>query len=268
MGVSMAQPETTTPVREQWSGQYGFILAAIGSAVGLGNIWRFPGVAYENGGGAFLLPYVIALLTAGIPILLLDYSLGHRFRGAAPTVFRRLGRRFEPLGWFQVAISFVIATYYTVIVVWAIRYVGFSVDLAWGDDPGSFLVNDFLRASGPGFELDFVGGKHNEIHSSIPIVDNVGVVVDRGALYHPGDSYAVPAGVSIDVLAAPSSAPWLKIGEAMDFVLAVKPRRAFPMHELINSAAGQAMAKGRIAWAAEQNGGALLDLEAGTTAEL
>ena len=158
MGVSMAQPETTTPVREQWSGQYGFILAAIGSAVGLGNIWRFPGVAYENGGGAFLLPYVIALLTAGIPILLLDYSLGHRFRGAAPTVFRRLGRRFEPLGWFQVAISFVIATYYTVIVVWAIRYVGFSVDLAWGDDPGSFLVNDFLRASGPGFELDFVGG--------------------------------------------------------------------------------------------------------------
>jgi L-ascorbate metabolism protein UlaG (beta-lactamase superfamily) len=121
--------------------------------------------------------------------------------------------------------------------------------------------------AGP-FELDFVGGKHNEIHSSIPIVDNVGVVVDRGALYHPGDSYAVPAGVSVDVLAAPSSAPWLKIGEAMDFVLAVKPRRAFPMHELINSAAGQAMAKGRIAWAAEQNGGALLDLEAGTTAEL
>ena len=76
--------------REQWSGQTGFILAAIGSAVGLGNIWRFPGVAYENGGGAFLVPYVIALLVIGIPVLLLDYSLGHRFRGSAPTVFRRL----------------------------------------------------------------------------------------------------------------------------------------------------------------------------------
>src|SRR5699024_7663616 len=78
--------------REQWSRQTGFLLAAIGSAIGLGNIWRFPGVAYDNGGGAFLIPYLVALLTAGIPILLLDYSLGHRYRGSAPTVFRRLWR--------------------------------------------------------------------------------------------------------------------------------------------------------------------------------
>src|SRR5690606_27059468 len=143
---------------EQWTGQYGFILAAIGSAVGLGNIWRFPGVAYDNGGGAFLIPYLVALLTAGIPILLLDYSLGHRFRGSAPAVFRRLGKKFEPLGWFQVAISFVIATYYTVIIVWAIRYVGFSVDLAWGDDPGTFCIEDFLQYSGAELSTDFVGG--------------------------------------------------------------------------------------------------------------
>lgn len=70
--------------REQFTGQVGFILSAIGSAVGLGNIWRFPGVAYENGGGAFMVPYLVALLTAGIPILFLDYALGHRFRGGAP----------------------------------------------------------------------------------------------------------------------------------------------------------------------------------------
>ncbi|HLT85238.1 MAG TPA: sodium-dependent transporter [Phototrophicaceae bacterium] len=149
---------TSAPAREQWTGQYGFILAAIGSAVGLGNIWRFPGVAYDNGGGAFLIPYLVALLTAGIPILLLDYSLGHRFRGSAPTVFRRLGRKYEPLGWFQVAISFVIATYYTVIIVWAIRYIGFSVDLAWGEDTSGFFFNEFLRYSGAGLSTDFVGG--------------------------------------------------------------------------------------------------------------
>ncbi len=149
---------TTAPAREQWTGQYGFILAAIGSAVGLGNIWRFPGVAYENGGGAFLIPYLVALLTAGIPVLLLDYSLGHRFRGSAPTVFRRLGKKYEPLGWFQVAISFVIATYYTVIVVWAIRYIGFSVDLAWGEDTTGFFVNDFLQDEGATLSTNIVGG--------------------------------------------------------------------------------------------------------------
>lgn len=96
-----------TPQRERWSGQTGFLLAAIGSAVGLGNIWRFPGVAHENGGGAFLIPYLVALLSAGIPILFLDYALGHRYQGTAPTVFRRLlPRGGDTLGWFQVGISF------------------------------------------------------------------------------------------------------------------------------------------------------------------
>lgn len=67
--------DTAAP-REQFSGQFGFLMsAAIGSAVGLGNIWRFPGVAYTNGGGAFIIPYLVALLTAGIPILMLDYGL-------------------------------------------------------------------------------------------------------------------------------------------------------------------------------------------------
>ena len=145
--------------REQWSGQLGFILAAIGSAVGLGNIWRFPGVAYENGGGAFLVPYLVALLTAGIPILWLDYAIGHRFRGSAPTSFRRIVRPAEGLGWFQVAISFVIATYYAAILAWALAFMWFSVDLAWGDDPEAFLFGEFLQVSddvSPG--LDVVPG--------------------------------------------------------------------------------------------------------------
>ncbi|MEE6272211.1 sodium-dependent transporter [Georgenia sp. MJ206] len=158
MRKTRQSPTAAPPAREQWSSQYGFLLAAIGSAVGLGNIWRFPGVAYENGGGAFLVPYLVALLTAGIPILLLDYALGHRYRGSAPTAFRRLGKRFEALGWFQVAIAFVIATYYTVILVWAIRYVGFSATEAWGDDPLTFFVGDFLQDAGATVTTDVVGG--------------------------------------------------------------------------------------------------------------
>src|SRR5690606_29008640 len=75
--------------RGAFSGRIAFIFAAIGSAVGLGNIWRVPAVAYENGGGAFILPYLVALLTAGIPLLFLDYALGHRWRGSAPAAWRR-----------------------------------------------------------------------------------------------------------------------------------------------------------------------------------
>ena len=127
------------PPREQWSGQLGFLIAAIGSAIGLGNIWRFPGVAYTNGGGAFIVPYVIALLAAGLPILFLDYALGHRFRGSPPAVFRRLSTRLEWLGWFQVFICFVIMTYYAVVVAWSLRYMFFSVNVAWGDDAAGFF---------------------------------------------------------------------------------------------------------------------------------
>ena len=114
-------------------------MAAIGSAIGLGNIWRFPGVAYTNGGGAFVVPYVIALLAAGLPILLLDYALGHRFRGSTPAVFRRMSSKLEWLGWFQVFICFVIMTYYAVVVAWSLRYMFFSFTIAWGDDAAGFF---------------------------------------------------------------------------------------------------------------------------------
>ncbi|KKG12320.1 hypothetical protein EO92_02140 [Methanosarcina sp. 2.H.A.1B.4] len=70
--------------REVWNTRVGFILAAIGSAVGLGNIWRFSYAAYENGGGAFLIPYFVALLTAGIPLMILEFGLGSKFLGSAP----------------------------------------------------------------------------------------------------------------------------------------------------------------------------------------
>ncbi|MFI0932861.1 sodium-dependent transporter [Streptomyces sp. NPDC021019] len=149
----------TVQPREQWSTRTGFLLAAIGSAVGLGNIWRFPAIAYENGGGAFLLPYLIALLTAGIPLLIMEYTIGRKYRLSPPAALRRMARPAEVIGWWQVVISFVIATYYAVIIAWAVRYVGFSVGRQWGDDPEAFLFGDFLRApEKPGFLDGFVPG--------------------------------------------------------------------------------------------------------------
>lgn len=143
-------------MREQWGGRAAFIIAAISSAIGLGNIWRFPGVAYENGGGAFLLPYLIAFVTAGVPMLFLDYAVGHRFRAAPPLALRRIRRWLEPLGWVQVLICFVIVTYYAVIIGWALNYALYSIDLAWGDDATTFFVQDFLRLADPGVSIEFV----------------------------------------------------------------------------------------------------------------
>ncbi|MEI3843844.1 MULTISPECIES: sodium-dependent transporter [unclassified Microbacterium] len=145
------------PRRAEWTGQVGFILSAVGSAVGLGNIWRFPGVAYENGGGAFLIPYVVALLTAGIPILFLDYAIGHRFRGSAPLALRRLaGRLGEGIGWFQVMICVFIAIYYTAVLAWAVSYFVFSFDLRWGADAAGFFSGEYLQVAEAPFTLDFV----------------------------------------------------------------------------------------------------------------
>ncbi|WP_234998636.1 sodium-dependent transporter [Demequina sp. NBRC 110057] len=144
--------------REHWSGQTAFILAAIGSAVGLGNIWRFPGEAYDHGGGAFMIPYLVALVTAGIPILLLEHGIGHRFRGSAPLSFRRISHRAEGVGWWHVAICFVIGLYYTAIIAWALSYFVFSFDLSYADDPAGFFQGDFLQVAEPGFSLDFVPG--------------------------------------------------------------------------------------------------------------
>ena len=117
------------------------------------------------------------------------------------------------------------------------------------------------------FELTFFGGTHCEIHSSIPLIDNVGVLVD-GALYYPGDSYAVPTGVDVAMLAAPIGAPWLKIGEAMDFVLEVAPRAAFGTHDGTLSPAGLRMHRDRLAWATAQGGGTFHELDAGDTIDI
>jgi NSS family neurotransmitter:Na+ symporter len=144
--------------RGAFSSRRVFILAAIGSAVGLGNIWRFPYVAYENGGGAFLVPYLVALLTAGLPFLLLDYAIGHRYRGSAPLSFARLSRRTEGLGWWQVAICFVISVYYAAVLAWAVRYAFFSLDKAWGSDPEAFFFGEFLQAGDVRVTADVVPG--------------------------------------------------------------------------------------------------------------
>ncbi|OLT06367.1 transporter [Kocuria sp. CNJ-770] len=145
--MTQSPPGRAAAPREAFSSRTVFILAAIGSAVGLGNIWRFPYIAYENGGGAFLIPYLVALLTAGLPLLMLEYGVGHRFRASAPLAFRRLHPKTEWIGWWQMGISFVIAVYYAVILGYAMLYTIFSFSKAWGDDPAAYFLTDVLQSS-------------------------------------------------------------------------------------------------------------------------
>lgn len=134
-------------VRENWSARSGFIFAAVGSAIGLGNIWRFPYVAYENGGGAFLLPYLIALLTAGLPLLFLDYVVGHKYRRSPPMAYQQITPKAEILGWWQVMVCLFIGLYYASVLAWAASYVYFSFGQAWQGNPEQFFMQQYLQSN-------------------------------------------------------------------------------------------------------------------------
>lgn len=131
---------------EHWSSSRLFILAAIGSAIGFGNIWRFPYVAYENGGGAFLIPYFIALFIAGIPLMLLELGMGSKSKAGPPQAFRDLiGKKKEWIGWLASIAALLIVLYYAVIIGWAVDYAFFSINLDFAGNPEAFFFNDFLQ---------------------------------------------------------------------------------------------------------------------------
>lgn len=140
--------------RPQWKSRMGFILAALGSAVGLGNIWRFSYLCYKNGGGAFLIPYSIALLVVGVPLMILELGVGHKMRGSSPLSFAKIDRRWEWCGWWAVMCAmYGIMLYYSAIIAWCLRYVFFSFNLSWGSDPNDFFFNKFLQVSSGAFDL-------------------------------------------------------------------------------------------------------------------
>lgn len=113
--------------RESWGTRGGFILAAVGSAVGLGNLWGFPYKLYSYGGGAFLIPYIIAMLLVGVPLMILEFSLGHYTQRAAPDAFKSGHKGFEVVGWWGIILGFVIVTYYPVVLAYCFSFLGYSI---------------------------------------------------------------------------------------------------------------------------------------------
>ena len=152
-------PELLEEQRESWGTRGGFILAAIGSAVGLGNLWGFPYKVYSYGGGAFLIPYILALFLVGVPLLILEFSLGHFTQRAAPDAFRRGHKGFEIIGWWGIILGFVIVTYYPVILGYCFSFLWYSIlgifkggNLPWAGDgvegvakAKSFFFDNYLH---------------------------------------------------------------------------------------------------------------------------
>jgi NSS family neurotransmitter:Na+ symporter len=143
--------------RDRWTGRVPFIFAAIGSAIGLGNVWRFPYITYEYGGGTFLIPYIIGLFVLGIPWMMMEFGMGRFFQRSAPGVFESIGKKWEWLGWWPVWVAFLIVTYYTVIIAWSLHYAISSATVAWGiGEAGAAGAGDYFfgtvlqLSSGPG----------------------------------------------------------------------------------------------------------------------
>lgn len=125
----------------QWDSPLSFVLAMIGAAVGLGNIWRFSYVLYSNGGGAFFIPYLVAIGLMGIPFLILEYGIGFSFKDSFTNIFKKVNPKLEILSWMLVIFVFIIVIYYMVILSWDFVYLFSSFNFAWGSDSALYFQN-------------------------------------------------------------------------------------------------------------------------------
>ncbi|WP_290814392.1 sodium-dependent transporter [Halovivax sp.] len=112
---------------EQWSSRAGFVFAAVGAAVGLGNIWRFPAVVGQNGGGAYLVPYLIAAFAFAVPLMILEISVGRSLSADVVTACRQIRAEFEVVGWLIGGSVLAVLSYYLVITGWVLAFVTFSL---------------------------------------------------------------------------------------------------------------------------------------------
>jgi NSS family neurotransmitter:Na+ symporter len=116
--------------RDNWGSRFGFVLAAAGSAVGLGNLWKFPYITWENNGGAFVVVYLMAVFVIGLPLMMSEILVGRKTQLSPVPAFTRLGgKRWSGLGWLGVASGVVIQSYYMVIAGWSLR--SFMQCLGW-----------------------------------------------------------------------------------------------------------------------------------------
>ncbi|XP_037074005.1 sodium- and chloride-dependent creatine transporter 1-like [Pollicipes pollicipes] len=123
----------TTRKREQWDSQCDFILSCIGYSVGVGNIWRFPYLCYKHGGGTFLIPYLIMLLAVGIPMYVMELTLGQYASLGPNKLFQKLSPLFSGLGYAMLLMTAFVCFTYNMVIAWVVFYAAasFTSELAW-----------------------------------------------------------------------------------------------------------------------------------------
>ncbi|XP_053481628.1 sodium- and chloride-dependent creatine transporter 1 isoform X1 [Ictalurus furcatus] len=142
-GALIGENMRVQPARETWSRQMDFIMSCVGFAVGLGNVWRFPYLCYKNGGGVFLIPYMLFIFFGGIPIFFLEIALGQFMKAGSIAVWN-IAPLFKGLGYASTVIVFFCNTYYIMVLAWAFYYLinSFTSILPW-----STCTNDWNTAS-------------------------------------------------------------------------------------------------------------------------
>uniref|UniRef100_A0A8C5BF82 Transporter n=1 Tax=Gadus morhua TaxID=8049 RepID=A0A8C5BF82_GADMO len=136
--------------RGQWGNKIEFVLSVAGSIIGLGNMWRFPYLCYKNGGGAFLVPYLIFLFTCGVPVFFLEIALGQYTSQGGITCWRKISPLFEGLGYGTQVIVALLNFYYIIVLAWGIFYLSysFSWDLAWSSCNNTWNTGSHGNAEG------------------------------------------------------------------------------------------------------------------------
>ena len=144
--------------RQRWASRRIFVLAAVGSAVGLGNVWRFPYLAGKYGGGAFLLPYLLAFALIGVPLLILEIAIGQRMQQGAINSFRRLHPSLGGVGLLAIATCFLVGSYYAVVMAWCLIYLAHSFQIPWSGHAKTYFFQDVLHINENAQLFDGING--------------------------------------------------------------------------------------------------------------
>lgn len=213
--------------REQWGSSAGFVLAAVGSAVGLGNMWRFSYLTAENGGAAFLLVYLLLVAAVGLPVMLAELVIGRGSRSSPIGALAHYGgARWRPLGALFLVSGFLILSYYSVIAGWTLRYVLAALQ-GFGADSGAFFEQVATGPSSMAWHLIFMA-----ITISV-VVGGVNRGIERASLVLMPLLFVIVCGIAI------YAATLSGAGAGYDFYLSIDLDEVLSF-DVLSHAAGQA----------------------------